>query len=399
MWGFVATKSTLRVGGAVATILVGLLAACGQSVTAKVGQGPQIIELGRDHGVGIADVDPARGKVISAGDLRLTLEFLFDWHHVTLVQMMRHAHANDAALNSWIKELSTNTDDITGAIGLVYGPTGARAFGQLWAQHTQFLLDYADAVRRHDTAAEAVARSHLHNYTADSGTLFDRATAGGAPASSVTKFLEVHVAHMTDSIDALAAGDATKADGLAVTDHEYLYTVAKTLAGAISTQQPGAFPGATDGADTEFCSILNQHTGLLAAATIGGFVDPDPALRQIETARINALATTIDTEAIRPGDDAEPGVWRRYVAAVDGVRAGQGVAGFDAPLANALRDSGLTEAAAGKLSAATTKAIGGVAESALAGQGDLQGWRGRSLHDAVHDASTSMTTHSRGVSL
>ena len=43
---------------------------------------------------------------------------------------------------------------LTGAIELVYGTDAARAFAQLWEQHTQFFIDYAQAVR----AAQRLSR-------------------------------------------------------------------------------------------------------------------------------------------------------------------------------------------------------------------------------------------------
>ena len=64
----------------------------------------------------------------------------------------------------WIDQLVQNTEDLTLAVGLIYGPVGARAFYQQWAQHTQFLVDYAVAVGQDNDPAADEARAHLADY-------------------------------------------------------------------------------------------------------------------------------------------------------------------------------------------------------------------------------------------
>ena len=100
---------------------------------------------------------------------------------------------SDPSLDAWIEELVANTDDITAAVGLVYGPVGARAFNQQWAQHTQFLVDYAVAISRGDDAAATLAREQLQIYAEDSGSFFATATTGGLPADAVRELLDTHV--------------------------------------------------------------------------------------------------------------------------------------------------------------------------------------------------------------
>ena len=57
-------------------------------------------------------------------------------------------------MQGWIDQLVHNTGALTADVGLAYGPVAARAFNQLWAQHTQFLVDYAVAVGSGDEEAQ-----------------------------------------------------------------------------------------------------------------------------------------------------------------------------------------------------------------------------------------------------
>ena len=60
-----------------------------------------------------------------------------------------------------IDALAANTQALTDAIALVYGRDAGRAFAQLWEQHTQFFVNYAQADRLHNHSAKEVAESQL----------------------------------------------------------------------------------------------------------------------------------------------------------------------------------------------------------------------------------------------
>ncbi len=123
-----------------------------------------IIDLGRDAGSGIAEVDPARRDVLPAAALRLTVEQLLAAHGVSATAMMRSVATDAGDVTRRLDALAGNTADLTAAIGLVYGRVGARAFDQLWSQHTQAFLDYAAAG---SDKARATARAHLVDYEHD----------------------------------------------------------------------------------------------------------------------------------------------------------------------------------------------------------------------------------------
>jgi len=235
------------------------LAACGSDTPAVAI--PNVFSLEHDPTAAIDEPDPARGEVMRADVLRSQLERELTWHGITLTQVMRHAHAGDPAVQAWIEELTDNTDDLTAAVGLVYGTEEARAFYQQWAQHTQFLVDYAVSVSAGDRAAADRARSRLAIYTADSGSFFAEVTDGALPSAAVQTLLDTHVGHMVAMIDAVERGDDGAALASALDDNASLAEIAAGLATAMASTQVTAFPGTIDTPEAAYCTIITTGTG------------------------------------------------------------------------------------------------------------------------------------------
>lgn len=279
-----------------ALLLTALVSASCSSSGSSAPAVPEVFDLSRDPAAAVAAVDPGRGPVAPADQLRLLLERALSWHGVTLVSAMQAAARNDPATQQWIDALVGNTADITGAIGLVYGPVGARAFHQQWAQHTQFLIDYAAAAGRGDESAAADASAHLADYVTDAGSLLGTATGGHLGTDAARGVLGTHVEHMIAQLDAAARSDRAGALAIATEAHGDLLGVAAALAGAVSAQQPAAFPGAVDTPFATFCSLANRTAGdhvlerladPLAAGAAGA---PAAARRELDAAATTAQA-------------------------------------------------------------------------------------------------------------
>ena len=238
-----------------------LIAGCGDDAARPSAEVPNVFDLRHDPAADIAEVDPIRADVLPAGSLHAVLERQLAWHGVTLVEMMRAARRDDPQLRAWISALAGNSDDLVAAVGLVYGPAGARAFNQQWAQHTQFLLDYAIAVRDGDDGAAEQARTNLATYAADSASFFETATEGALPASAVQELLDTHVGHMFDMLAADNDGDAAATLDAAVLDNGYLLSIADGLASAMAGQFPNVFPGKVQTQVSMYCTIVTGQTG------------------------------------------------------------------------------------------------------------------------------------------
>lgn len=244
------------------------LAGCAAAPTVEQA-GPRIIDLQRDAGAGVAAPDPDRTDVVGAGQLRLLLEELLGVHGALTAQMMREAVDGTAAMPTWIDELDGNTLELAGAIGLVYGPAGADGFEQLWSFHTQFFLDYADALRTGDDEKLADAIDALADYRSDFASFLAAATGGLAPEDAVAALLAEHITQMTDQLDAYRDGDLATSIRVEAEGHDYLRGIGKTLATAISAQSPAAFPGSVDEDRAAYCSILAARLSDVASAAAG----------------------------------------------------------------------------------------------------------------------------------
>jgi len=289
-------RGTLALAVTIAVALVGCTSDRREAVTI-----PAVFDLQHDPAAAVAPIDPARTNVLPADALRGALEDALTWHGVTLVQVMRAARSSSGDLQTWIDALAENTDDITAAVGLVYGRAGASAFNQQWAQHTQFLLDYAVAVGQGDHAGAGAALAKLRVYAKDNGSFFQKATGGILDAEAVQGLLNTHIDHMIAMITADDRGDQAGTREAAVLDNGYLQTIGGALAGAIVRQSPAVFPGSIDTPLAAYCTIVRRDTGELVLTHLLTDSDGDPAV----TAASAALATTLGadaTAALGPAD-------------------------------------------------------------------------------------------------
>lgn len=254
------------------------LAACGGDATVAPPEVPRLYDLDHDPTAGVT-FDPE--ATVPADQLRLVVQDLFEWHSISLTGALRATATLGPAQDGWVEQLAVNSDEVARAVALVYGRDGGRAFDQQWAQHAQFLVDYAAARQRGDADAMAEARSKLAAYERDAGLFLGRATGGRLPAATAEAALREHVERMLAVIDALVGGDDAAAARLVLEDHGYLTGVADALAGAFAAQQPERFPGALDTAYAEFCVVARRAVGAYTVTAVGEIDAPSPSARLV----------------------------------------------------------------------------------------------------------------------
>jgi hypothetical protein len=202
---------------------------------------PVIFDLEAGTTDGLDPTAAATGAVVPAADLQALLQGLLA-EHAELVADVMVAAADGTDSDESVAALKANSVELTGAINLVYGPTGAAAFDQLWGQHTQFFADYAVAAGDDDQERRDEAMSKLHDYHVDFSSFSDTATGGQAPAEVVVELLDTHVEDLTGYIDAYASGDDDEAQARLESATSYMSVIAEALAGAIAAQNPQRFP-------------------------------------------------------------------------------------------------------------------------------------------------------------
>jgi hypothetical protein len=231
--------SVLLAGVAVAAVVAVPLEACTGERSERAA--PEIFDLEAGYTAGLDPTAAEQRAVIPAADLEALLEGLLA-EHAELVADVMVAAADGGNTGAAVEALQQNTVELTGAINTVYGPAGARAFDQLWGQHTQFFAEYAVASGDDDQERRNDAFAKLHDYHRDFSTFTDTATGGAAPAEVVVELLHTHVDDLTGYIDAHTSGDDTEAEARLDSATSYMSVIAEALAGAIAAQDPQRFP-------------------------------------------------------------------------------------------------------------------------------------------------------------
>jgi hypothetical protein len=216
-------------------LLVAVLPACGSSSHAS-STPVTVFNLSADPAQNVPTTNAQHHATLTVAALRSTLDSLLA-KHATLVAALTHeVGAGNANPNAAVKALGANTQALTNAIALVYGIDGARAFAQLWEQHTQFFIDYAQADRGNHTGAKRLAQEKLSDYQNDFASFVSTATAGGASLTAVTGLLHGHVHDLTSYIDADIAGHAADARQILDQAVAHMHVIAKAVTDAIAAQ-------------------------------------------------------------------------------------------------------------------------------------------------------------------
>jgi hypothetical protein len=219
-----------------AALLVLALAACGS------GSHPEatpvtVFNVSSDPGANLPAVNARHQVRLTRAEVKVSFDALLSNHAKLVAALMHEVGAGNDHPNAAIAALATNTQLLTNAIAMIYGTDSARAFAQLWEQHTQFFIDYAQADRNHDHKAKDEAEDRLTDYQNDFGSFVSTATGGRVPLLAVTRLLHGHVEDMTDYIDSDVAGHAAEARHLLDQAVAHMHIIAGAVSDAIVRQR------------------------------------------------------------------------------------------------------------------------------------------------------------------
>ena len=222
--------------GAIA-MFVAALAACGSSSHAATTP-VTVYNISADPGDNLPAIDAKHRVVLTTAVLRSTLDSVLSTHATLVAALMVRVGDGDTAPIEQVKALASNTRALTDVVARVYGNEAARAFAQLWEQHTQFFIDYAQADRDHSNAAKRLAQGQLLDYQNDFASFVSTATASDASLTAVTGLLHAHVHDLTSYIDAEVAGHETEARQILTQAVANMHIIAKAISDAIAAQHP-----------------------------------------------------------------------------------------------------------------------------------------------------------------
>jgi hypothetical protein len=175
-------------------------------------------------------------------DLRLTLNQLLTEHVWAASSATGQAlSGNEAGFKGAAATLDKNSDDLSAAIGSVYGKDAQDAFSPLWKKHIGFFVDYTQGVAAKDKAKMDKAVADLTAYASEFGAFLESATDKGLPKDAVASLVTSHILGLKDVVDAQAAKDFTTAYAKLRDAAGHMGMIADPLAATIVKQMPEKF--------------------------------------------------------------------------------------------------------------------------------------------------------------
>jgi hypothetical protein len=182
-------------------------------------------------------------QTAAAGDFQSHFNVLMAEHVALACSATNAALAgNNNGFTAAAGSLDANSIELGKQIGAAYGPTAEQAFLEGWRRHIGFFVDYTKASAAKDETAKAKAKADLHQYAIDLATLLN--AANGLPKDAVISLVDEHVATLTATIDAQAAGDQKKAYEAQRISLAFMKKIADPIAQATVKKFPDLFAGA-----------------------------------------------------------------------------------------------------------------------------------------------------------
>lgn len=181
------------------------------------------------------------GTDTKAADLRALLNNLESEHVDLASAATRAGFDGDPSFEAAAGSLGKNTDDLSAAIGSVYGEEAGAQFKEIWASHIGFFVDYTVAAKGGDQAGMDKAVQNLNGYV-DAISVFLSGANPNLPKDAVSQLVSEHVGLLKAAVDKHGAGDYAGSYEAQRQAREQITTkIANTLAGAIVKQKPEAF--------------------------------------------------------------------------------------------------------------------------------------------------------------
>ena len=176
-----------------------------------------------------------------AADLRTLLNNLESEHVDLAAAATRAGFDGDPSFTAAAGALGKNTDELSAAIGSVYGEEAGERFKEIWASHIGFFVDYTVAAKAGDMAGMDEAVQNLNGYVEAISTFLSDANPN-LPKEAVAQLVTEHVGLLKEAVDKHGAGDyAGSYDAQSRARVQITNDIADTIAGAIVTQNPDKF--------------------------------------------------------------------------------------------------------------------------------------------------------------
>ncbi len=290
----------------------------GESGSSSSGSGDTTSESSDSDDESSAETTSASPISSPGVDLRVTLDRLLAEHAALALVALNKTIAGEADAGATVSALGANTDDLSAAIGSVYGDDAAEAFKTQWEAHIGMFVEYATGVAKKDNALKAKAKKDLSGYQASFAKFLNE--AAGLDSQAAAGALGMHVSQLTKSMDQFGAGQYDASYATAREAYAHMFGTGDALAAAISRQKPDEF-GMGDvsqaAADTRVLvdQQLGEHAFLATVAltkTMSGAKDAGAAVKALD-GNSNDLAATIGSVYGPDAEEAFDAQWKAHI--------------------------------------------------------------------------------------
>jgi hypothetical protein len=182
--------------------------------------------------------------------LRSELDRLLGEHIALAVATLRAGASESPDFPAAAANLDKNTDQLTAAMGALFGPAAGTQFMTLWADHIDALVGYTTAVAGNDGAGRQAALDKLRGFEGKLAAFLGAATGSRIPPAELASAFLHHDQMLTQQVDAMAGKDYARAHELAYGAYQDMFGLAKQLSVAFGETVTAQLPqgGAETGA-------------------------------------------------------------------------------------------------------------------------------------------------------
>ena len=216
-----------------------------------------------------------------AAKLRVELDRLLAEHAFLTIEQMRSGLTGAPDFAAAAKAVEANSTEVGNAIGSVYGEAAIQPFLDIWRSHIGYLVDYAVALGKDDTAAQQQALDGLATYRTNIHQFLQNANPG-VDLGGINDALDMHTAQLVEFVKAEHAGDHAGAYAIERQAYPHMFDVGDALAKVMANRFPDTFTGL----DTAYSAagtlrvildrLLAEHA-FLAAEVMRSGVGGDPS--------------------------------------------------------------------------------------------------------------------------
>ncbi|MBO0589145.1 copper amine oxidase [Sporosarcina sp. E16_8] len=204
-----------------------------------------------------------------AVDLRATLDSILSEHAYLAVITMQKGLDGAGDFEAAAAQLGENTDELSAAVGSVYGEEAGSQFKEIWSSHIGYFVNYVTATASKDEDGRKKALADLDAYRVKQADFLSKATDGRLKAKDLEEGLKMHVDQLVWAFDNYGAGEYEKAYTSATESMHHMFGTGKGLSWAITEQFPDKFDNqSVDTPAADLREALNSEFSAHAALAI-----------------------------------------------------------------------------------------------------------------------------------